>query len=114
MPPETVVHLAWPDVSGTASIVALALAAAIFVFGAFSGTRGNKVRIIFSVCLATAIGWFTMPLAVKAATTLHLQDSETGEVILVTAMMLFVTAVATSLYEVITVTLPDVGLATKK
>lgn len=114
MPSENVVYFVWPEISNTLSIAALVLALAVFVFGLFSGVRANKVRLVFAVCLATLIGWFTMPLAVKAATALHLVNSMTGVVILVTVMMVFVAAISTSIYEIITVTLPDIGTASKK
>ena len=114
MQSESVVNFAWPDISNTVSIVALALALAIFVFGIFSGVRANKVRIVFAVCMSTVIGWFTMPLAVKAASALHVADTKTGVVVLVTVIMFLVAAVATSLYEIITVTFPDIGMASKK
>ena len=110
----SVVHFVWPEIGNTVSVVALALALAVFVLGAFSGARANKVRIVFAVCLSTMIGWFTMPLAVKAASALHIVDTKAGVVILVTAMMLLVAAVATSIYEIITVTFPDIGMASKK
>lgn len=109
-----VVHFSWPEISSTLSIAALVLALAIFVFGLFSGVRANKIRLVFAVCLATVIGWLTMPLAVKGASALHLMTSKAGVVILVTAMMLFVAAVATFIYEIITVTFPDVGMASRK
>jgi len=113
MQSETVLYFFWPEVNNTASIVALVLALAIFLFGAFSGAWANKIRIVVAVLLSTGIGWFAMPLAVKAARAFHILDTKVGVVILVTAMMVFVTAVATSIYEIITVTLPDVGLASK-
>src|SRR4030042_6565415 len=102
MQSENVVHFAGPEISNTVSIAALVLALAIFVFGAFSGVRANKVRIVFAVCLSTLIGWLTMPLAVKAASALHLVNTKTGVVVLVTAMMLLVAAVASGIYEIIT------------
>jgi hypothetical protein len=108
------VPFVWPVISDTASIVALVLAVVIFVFGIFSGARANKLRMFFAVCLSTAIGWFTMPLAIKAALALHMLNTKTGVMILFTAMMLFVTALATSIYEIITVTLSDIGMASKK
>ena len=114
MQSENVVYFVWPEISNTMSIVALVLALAVFVFGLFSGVRANKARIIFAVCLSTLIGWLTMPLAVKAASALHLMNTKTGVVILVTVMMVFVAAVATSLYDIITVTFPDIGMAPKK
>jgi hypothetical protein len=114
MESESIAHFFWPELNNTASIVALVLALAIFVFGAFSGAWGNKIRLIVAVLFSTAIGWFAMPLAVKAARAVHVLDSRTGVVILVTVMMLFVAAVATCIYEIITVTLPDVGLSAKK
>jgi hypothetical protein len=114
MAAESVVNFVWPEVGITVSVAALVLALAVFVFGAFGGVRANKVRIVFAVCLSTLIGWFTMPLAVKVATTLHIVNTKTGVVILITAMMLFVAALATSIYEIITVTFPDVGMASKK
>jgi hypothetical protein len=114
MQTESVVRFFWPDFGNTVSIVALALALAVFVFAAFSGARANKVRIIFAVCLATLIGWFIMPLAVKLASALHIVDTQAGIVILVTGMMILVAAVATGIYEIITVTMPDIGMAPKK
>jgi hypothetical protein len=114
MQPENIAHFVWPEISNTVSIAALVLALAVFVFGVFSGVRTNKARIVFAVCVSALIGWLTMPLAVKAASALHLVDTKTGVMILVTAMMVFVAAVATSLYEIITVTFPDIGMAPKK
>ena len=114
MQSENVMQFAWPDFGNTASIVALSLALAIFVFGLLSGARANKVRIVFAVCLSTAIGWFAMPMAIAAAMTLHILDMKSGVVMLVTLMMLLVAAVATSIYEVITVTFPDIGMASRK
>jgi hypothetical protein len=114
MQPENVVYFVWPEISNTVSIAALVLALAVFVFGVFSGVRANKARIIFAVCLSSVIGWLTMPLAVKAASALHLVNTKTGVVILVTAMMVFVAVVATNIYEIITVTFPDIGMAPKK
>lgn len=114
MQAENVVQFFWPEISNTVSIVALVVALMIFVFGMFSGARANKLRIVFAVCLSTVIGWFAMPLAVKAASALHIVDTKSGIVILVTVMMLFVAAVATSIYEIITVTLPDIGMSPRK
>ncbi len=109
MQSESITYFFWPDFGNTVSIAALVLALAIFVFGMFSGVRANKVRLIFAVCLSTLIGWLTMPMAVKAASTLLLINSKTAVVILVTVMMLLVAAVATSIYEIITVTFPDIS-----
>ena len=114
MQAETVVRFFWPEFGNTVSIVALALALAVFVFAAFSGARANKVRIIFAVCLSTVLGWFIMPMAIKVASALHIVDTKAGIVMIVTAMMFLVAAVATGIYEIITVTLPDIGMASKK
>jgi len=114
METESVVRFYWPDLGITVSIVALALALMVFVFAAFSGARANKVRMIFAVCLATAIGWFLTPLLAKTATALHIADTKAGIVIIVTAMMLLVATLATCIYEIITVTLPDIGMSSKK
>jgi hypothetical protein len=114
MQAANVVQFFWPEMSNTVSIVALVVALMVFVFGAFSGARANKIRIVFAVILSTAIGWFAMPLAVKAASALHILDMNSGLMILITAMMLFVAAVATSIYEIITVTFPDIGMSPRK
>jgi len=114
MQAETVIQLVWPGINNTVSVVALVLALAIFVFGAFSGARANKIRIVFAVCLSAGIGWCAMPLMVKAASVLHIADAGSGGMILVTAMMLFVAAVATSIYEIVTVTFPDIGMSAKR
>jgi hypothetical protein len=114
MQAASVAPFVWPVINNTASIVAVVVAVVIFVFGLFSGAGANKVRMVFAVCLATAIGWFAMPLVVKAAVALHLLNTQTEVVILITAMLLFVSALATSIYEIITVTLSDIGMASKK
>jgi hypothetical protein len=114
MQPEGAMTFAWPAINNTVSIVALVLALTVFVFGVFSGTRANKVRMIFALCLATAIGWFTMPLAIKGAAALNLLGTKAGVMILITVMMVFVAALATTIYEIVTVTLSDVGMASRK
>jgi len=90
------------------------LAVVIFIFGIFSGARANKVRMIFAICLSTVIGWFSMPLAVKLVSTLQILDTKTGIMIIITGMMALVAALATTIYEIITVTLSDIGMASKK
>ena len=114
MSSESVASFVWPMVNGTVSIVALVLAVMIFIFGMFSGARANKVRMVFAVCLSTVIGWFTMPMAVKLVSVLNMLDTMTGIVILITVMMVFVAALATTIYEIITVTLSDIGRASNK
>ena len=109
----TVVHFVWPEINFTVSIVAFVLMLVIFVLGAFSGARANKVRVVFAVLLSTLIGWFVMPLAVKAASAINISDTKAGVVIIVTIMLLLVSAVATSIYEIITVTFPDIGMKSK-
>ena len=114
MPPETAVHLAWPGIHSTFSIVAVVVALVVFVLGMFSGAKANKVRIIFAICLATLIGWFIVPVVVKVVSALRLEDTKAGVVIVLTAMMFLVAALATSIYEIITVTLPDIGMVPRK
>jgi hypothetical protein len=114
MQSEGVVNLVWPDFGNTVSLIALALALVIFLFAAFSGGRANKARIILAVCLATVIGWFLMPLVFKVAAIVQIADKNTGVVIVMTAMMFLVSAMATGIYEIITVSLPDIGMASKK
>jgi hypothetical protein len=111
---ESIAPFVWPVISDTASIVALVLAVVIFVFGVFSGARANKIRMFFAVCLSAAIGWFTVPLAIKGALALHMLDTKTSVMILITIMMVFVAVLATIIYEIITVTLSDIGMASRK
>jgi len=114
METQTAMQFVWPELGQTSAIVALVLALAVFVFGALSGAWANKVRIVAAVLLGTAIGWFAMPMLVKAARLVHALDGEIGVVVLVTCAMLFVSAITACIYEIITVTLPDVGLSSKK
>ena len=104
----------WPDFGNTVGIAALVLAVAVVVFGIFSGARANKLRVIFAVILATALGWLIMPLALHGAAAVGLGGSKTGLMVLLSLMMLFVAYLATSIYEIITVSISDVGLASKK
>lgn len=110
----SVMNFYWPEMNSTVSIVALVVAMMIFVFAMFSGALANKIRIVFAVCLSTAIGWFALPLFAKGAAVLGIMDTKSGGVILVTAIMLFVAGIATSIYEIITVTLPDIGMSPRK
>lgn len=104
----------WPDFGNTVAIAALVLAVAVVVFGIFSGARANKLRVLFAVVLATALGWLVMPLAIQALAAAGLAGSKSGSVTLVSAMMLFVAYLATSIYEIITVSISDVGMASNK
>ena len=54
-----------------------------------------------------------MPLVVKAASALDIVDTKTGVVVIITIMLFLVSAVATSIYEIITVTFPDIGMKSK-
>lgn len=110
----SLLQFAWPDFGATVSIAALVLALAVIVFGIFSGARANTLRVIFAVVLATALGWLVMPLAVQAAAAVNLTKSAAGAVALISLMFLFVAYLATSIYEIITVSISDVGLASKK
>jgi hypothetical protein len=114
MQAEVGVNLVWPDFGNTVSLIALALALAIFLFASFSGGRANKARIILAVSLATVIGWFLMPLLFRVASVLNIADKNAGVVIVVTAMMFLVSAMATGIYEIITVSLPDIGMSSRK
>jgi glucose-6-phosphate-specific signal transduction histidine kinase len=104
----------WPDFGNTVAIAALVLAVAVIVFGIFSGARANKLRVIFAVILATALGWLVMPLAVAALGAVGLAGTQSGIVVLVSVMLLFVAYLATSIYEIITVSISDVGMASNK
>lgn len=106
--------LYWPDLGNTVSIAALVLAVAVFVFGLFSGARANKIRVLFAVILASLLGWLIMPLALQAAATVHLSSTRTGLMVMLTAMLVFVALLATSIYEIITVSISDVGLSSRK
>jgi hypothetical protein len=66
------------------------------------------------VCLATVIGWLAMPLIIRTASAVHLTDTQSGVVILISVMMLLIATAATSPYEVITVTFPDIGMSPRK
>lgn len=105
--------LYWPDFGTTVAVAALVLALAVIVFGLFSGARANKIRVLFAMVLATVLGWLIMPLALQGAAAVGL-NGQTGLVILLSVMMLFVAYLATSIYEIITVSLSDVGLASRK
>lgn len=106
--------LYWPDLGSTTAIVALVLAVAIFVFGIFSGARANYLRVIFSVTLSSVLGWLVMPLAIKGVSAVGLGNSQTGLVIMLSLMLLFVAYLATSIYEIITVSVSDIGMSSKK
>ena len=109
-----VIPFYWPDFGNTVAIAALVLAIAVVVFGLFSGARANKIRVLFAVVLATALGWLVMPMAAQGIALVGLAGSKSGAVTLVSVMMLFVAYLATSIYEIITVSLTDVGLASRK
>lgn len=114
MPSPNLVQFLWPDLGNTVSIVALVLALAVFVFGIFSGVRVNKVRVSFAVTLAAVLGWLIMPFALYAAAAVHLMDWKYGTMVVMSLMMLFVAMLATHIYEIITVSLSDMGMAAKK
>lgn len=104
----------WPDFGSTVAIAALVLAIAVCIFGLFSGARANKLRVLFAVVLASLLGWLMMPMAIQGAAAVGLAGTKSGTMILFSVMMLFVAYLATSIYEIITVSISDVGLASKK
>ena len=114
MQPEAVPHFYWPAVNSTVSIVAVVVALVIFLFAAFTGARANKARVAVAVVLATVIGWLSLPMLVRGAQALGVMDTKGGEVAVITVAMLFVALLATGIYEILTVTLSDVGLASRK
>jgi hypothetical protein len=111
---EAVTPFVWPELNITVSVVAMVLILVIIAFSAFSGARGNIVRIAFAVLMSTAIGWCAMPLFVKGASAVHLLDTRLGPMITVSVLMLLVALVAVCIYEIITVTFSDVGRATRE
>ncbi len=111
---NTAYYLYWPEMSNTLSIIALVLAVVIFIFGYFTGARTNRTRIYLSIALATIIGAFTMPVIVKVGKFLGLLDKKPGIVFLLTVLMLFIAAIATNIYEIITITARDIGLPTRE
>ncbi len=96
--------LQWIPMNNTISLIALTLGIAIFVISYFAGGRENKSRLVFSVLFALLIGFFSMPLVIKAAFWLGIMQSDFGRVFVITVVMLFVASIAANLYEIVTVT----------
>ena len=102
--PVTNGQFQWLHFNNTLSIVAITMGLCIFVIAYFAGGRENSTRIIFSVVLAWLVGFFSMPLLIRAATWLGLLDMPYGNVILVSVLILLVAALAANAYEIVTVT----------
>ena len=96
--------LQWIHINSTISLIALTLGISIFVISYFAGGRENKSRLLFSVFFALLIGFFSMPLIIKAGQWLGIMKSEMGTVFVITVVMFFVASIAANLYEIVTVT----------
>ncbi|MBN2410321.1 hypothetical protein JXQ31_01440 [candidate division KSB1 bacterium] len=101
---SAVTGLQWIHMNNTISLIALTLGISIFVISYFAGGKENKSRLVFSVLFALLIGFFSMPLVIKAAHWLGIMESNFGIVFVVTVVMLFVACIAANLYEIVTVT----------
>ena len=96
--------LRWPPFDETLSIIALALAFSIFIIAYFAGGRLNRSKITFSILLASIIGFFSMPLFIKLWAKFDLFQYSYGVMVLITIMMIYIAALAVSVYEIIVVT----------
>ncbi len=93
----------WIVFNDTISIIALTLGVGIFIISYFAGGRENKSRIFFSIIFSLLVSFFSMPLFIKACEWLGIAGTPWGDIALVTFVMIFVAAVASNAYEIVTV-----------
>ena len=96
--------LQWIPINKTLSLIAITLGLAIFVISYFAGGKDNNTKSLFSICFAVLIGLFSFPLFVKAAEWLGIIKTQYGMISVIVIVMIFVAAVATNIYEIVTVT----------
>jgi hypothetical protein len=94
----------WIPINRTISLIALTLGIAIFVISYFAGGKENNTKSLFSICFAVLIGFFSFPLFIKAGEWLGIMNSGYGKIAIITLVMIFVAAIATNIYEIVTVT----------
>jgi len=95
--------LQWIQMNNTIPLIALTLGISIFVISYFAGGRENKTRLLFSVIFALLIGFFSMPLIIKAGHWLGLMNSKFGSIVVITFIMFFVASIAANIYEIVNV-----------
>ncbi len=93
----------WFKIDKTVSYVALVVGLFIIVIAYFAGGRENKAKLIFSILSATLIGILSMPLFIKFGRWLGIFGHQWGEIFLLTVFIIFVTALASHAYEIVTV-----------
>ncbi|HNY91652.1 MAG TPA: hypothetical protein PKY55_04460 [bacterium] len=95
--------LVWFEVHPTVSIVAFALACLIVVIAYFAGGRENFRKLWMSILCALIISALAMPIFIKFGRAFGLLKTAGGEIFVLLLVMIFISALAAHIYEIITV-----------
>lgn len=95
--------LVWFEIHPTVSIVAFALGAMIFIIAYFAGGKENFAKLWASILIALIISVLAMPMFIRFGHLFGLLKSKGGEIFVLLLVMIFISAVASHIYEIITV-----------
>jgi predicted PurR-regulated permease PerM len=95
--------LVWFEIHPTVSIVAFALGLMILVIAYFAGGKENFAKLWASILIALVISVLSMPLFIKFGRFFGLLKSKIGEIFVLLLLMIFISALAGHIYEIITV-----------
>ncbi len=95
--------LVWFEIHPTVSIVAFALGVMIFIIAYFAGGRENFTKLWSSIIISLLISVLSMPIFIKFGHFFGLLKTKLGEIFVLFLFMIFVSALAGHLYEIVTV-----------
>jgi len=93
----------WFKVDKTVAYIALVVGLFIIIIAHFSGGRENRNKLLFSILSAVIIGVLSFPLFVKFGLWIGLFGHQWGEIFLLSAFMVYIAALASHAYEIVTV-----------
>ncbi len=96
-------ELWWPQIHETVSLIAFVLGFLIMLIANFAGARTNRGKLIFAFLLTTVLGILAMQIILKVATDLGVLKYTWGTVAVIVVLILYITAVAIHLYEIVIV-----------
>lgn len=96
-------ELWWPQIHETVSIIAFVLGFLIMLIANFAGARTNRAKLMFAFLFTSILGVLSMQIILKLAEQFGMMRYTWGSVAIITIVIIYITAVAIHLYEIVIV-----------
>jgi FtsH-binding integral membrane protein len=96
-------ELWWPQIHETVSLIAFVLGFLLMLIANFAGARTNRGKLIFAFLFTSVLGILAMQIILKVAKDLGVLQYSWGTIAVIVALILYITAVAIHLYEIVIV-----------